>query len=41
MTVLKKRFSVIAPFLGLVFVLAVLGIATSGQLFEFTNFNRI
>lgn len=41
MSVFKRRLSVIVPFLGLVLVVLVLGIASNGKLFELANFNRI
>ncbi|MDO4572442.1 MAG: ABC transporter permease [Clostridia bacterium] len=37
----KNRWSAVVPFLGLFLVLAALGAATGGQLFQATNFSRI
>ena len=41
MNKLKKNIGLIVPFLGLVLVLVVLGIATGGRLFEMSNLSRI
>lgn len=38
---LKKNLSLVIPFLGLVLVLLVLGVATGGKLFEAANLSRI
>ncbi|MGI6326539.1 MAG: ABC transporter permease [Saccharofermentanales bacterium] len=41
MQVIKKNLSVLIPFLGLILVIALIGIASEGSLFRATNLNNI